>query len=202
MTLLAQADYGYQKSAYRAARVGTNAEVGDDVSRTAEPADTGHETQWDRDAWDFEPDSIVLALESLRPRTSGAIIRESFYGTRRFDDFQRHCGISPSVLSTRLRAMVSDGLLEKVPYQAPGARARDEYRLTDKGRSLAPILIALNDFADRWLLEPGESTVTLRHRGCGQRVHTSVACEAGHHIDAAADIVASPGPGARPAANS
>jgi DNA-binding HxlR family transcriptional regulator len=136
----------------------------------------------------------------LRPRTSGAIIREAFYGTRRFDDFLRHCGVSPSVLSTRLRAMVSDGLLEKAPYQAPGARARDEYRLTDKGRSLAPILIALNDFADRWLLEPGQSTVSLRHRECGQRVHAIVACDAGHPIAAAADVVASPGPGARRAA--
>jgi DNA-binding HxlR family transcriptional regulator len=169
------------------------------VSHTAEPADTGQEAHWDRDAWDLEPDSIVLALESLRPRTSGAIIREAFYGTRRFDDFLRHCGVSPSVLSTRLRAMVSDGLLEKVPYRAPGARGRDEYRLTDKGRSLGPILIALNDFADRWLLEPGRSTVTLRHRQCGQRVHATVACEAGHKIAAAADIIASPGPAARPA---
>jgi DNA-binding HxlR family transcriptional regulator len=167
------------------------------VSRTAEPADTGRETQWDRDAWNLEPDSIVLALESLRPRTSGAIIREAFYGTRRFDDFLRHCGVSPSVLSTRLRAMVTDGLLEKVPYQEPGARARDEYRLTDKGRSLAPILIALNDFADRWLLDPSESTVTLRHRQCGERVHATLACEGGHQLEAAADVVASPGPGAR-----
>jgi DNA-binding HxlR family transcriptional regulator len=170
------------------------------VSRTAEPADTGQETEWDRDAWNLEPDSIVLALESLRPRTSGAIIREAFYGTRRFDDFLRHCGVSPSVLSTRLRAMVSEGVLEKVPYQEPGARARDEYRLTDKGRSLAPILIALNDFADRWLLDPSESTVTLRHRRCGERVHATLACEGGHQIEAASDVVASPGPGARRAA--
>ena len=169
------------------------------MSHTGEQAETGEEPRWDRDAWDLEPDSIVLALESLRPRTSGAIIREAFYGTRRFDDFLRHCGVSPSVLSTRLQAMVADGLLEKVPYQTPGARARDEYRLTDKGRSLAPILIALNDFADRWLLEAGESTVTLRHRECGERVHAIVACEAGHQIAAAADIIASPGPAARPA---
>ena len=167
------------------------------MSDTAEPAETGREVRWDRDEWDLEPDSIVLALEALQPRTSGAIIREAFYGTRRFDDFLRHCGVSPSVLSTRLRAMVSDGLLEKVRYQAPGSRARDEYRLTDKGRSLAPILIALNDFADRWLLDPGESTVTLRHRQCGEQVHTIVACEAGHQIATAADVIASPGPAAR-----
>lgn len=170
------------------------------MSHTGEQADAGQEAHWNRDAWDLEPDSIVLALESLRARTSGAIIREAFYGTRRFDDFLRHCGVSPSVLSTRLRAMVSDGLLEKVPYRASGARTRDEYRLTDKGRSLAPILIALNDFADRWLLESGESTVALRHRRCGERVHATVSCEAGHRIEAAADIIASPGPGARPAA--
>jgi DNA-binding HxlR family transcriptional regulator len=170
------------------------------VSHSGKQADVGKEAQWNRDAWDLEPDSIVLALESLRARTSGAIIREAFYGTRRFDDFLRHCSVSPSVLSTRLRAMVADSLLEKVPYQAPGARARDEYRLTDKGRSLAPILIALNDFADRWLLESGESTVILRHRQCGKRVHATVSCEGGHQIQAAADIIASPGPGARPAA--
>lgn len=170
------------------------------MSDTAEPADAGHEADWDRDAWDLEPDSIVLALEALRPRTSGAIIREAFYGTRRFDDFLRHCGISPSVLSTRLQAMVSDGLLEKVRYQTPGARGRDEYRLTDKGRSLIPILVALNDFADRWLLEPCGSTVILQHRNCGARVHGTVACESGHQIAAPADIVASPGPAARPVA--
>jgi DNA-binding HxlR family transcriptional regulator len=137
-------------------------------------------------------------LESLSPRTIGAIIREAFYGTRRFDDFVRHCDISPSVLSTRLRALVSDGLLEKVAYREPGARERDEYRLTDKGRSLAPILIALNDWADRWLIEPGGSTVTLRHRECGARVHSVITCEAGHQIDAVTDIGASPGPGANP----
>ena len=75
--------------------------------------------------------------------------------------------------------------------------ARGVWTVTDKGRSLAPILIALNDFADRWLLDPSESTVTLRHRRCGERVHATLACEGGHEIEAPADVMASPGPGAR-----
>lgn len=169
------------------------------MSNTADRDRSAEDERWDRDAWNLEPDSIALALQALSPKTTGAILREAFYGTRRFDDFQRHCGGSSSVLATRLRAIVADGLLEKVPYRTPGERAREEYRLTDKGRSIAPILIALNDWADRWLLDTHGSTIALRHRHCGAAVHATITCEAGHHIDAIVDIAASPGPAARPA---
>ncbi len=158
---------------------------------------TGGDADWRREQWDLDPDSIALALESLSPRTSSAVIREAFYGTRRFDDFLRHCGVSSGVLATRLRALVDDEILEKVPYRDPGARSRDEYRLTDKGRSLAPILIALNDYADRWLIDHGEATVLLRHRTCEAPVHALVMCEAGHWVESVRDVVTVPGPGAR-----
>jgi DNA-binding HxlR family transcriptional regulator len=125
------------------------------------------------------------------------VIREAFYGTRRFDDFLQHCGVSSGVLAMRLRALVDDQIMEKVPYRDPGARSRDEYRLTDKGRSLAPILIALNDYADRWLINRSEATVLLRHRECEAPVHAVVICEAGHWIESVRDVVAVPGPGAR-----
>ncbi|MGI5426979.1 winged helix-turn-helix transcriptional regulator [Streptomyces sp. CA-179760] len=152
---------------------------------------------WRRDAWDIEPDSINLALRSLSPRTTGVILREAFYGTRRFDDFERHCGISPSVLSARLRDLVADGILEKTRYRAPGVRGRDEYRLTDKGRSLVPIMIALNDWAERWIVPPGASTVSLLHRDCGRPVRTVVTCASGHEITAPGQVSAIPGPGAK-----
>ncbi|WP_100459902.1 winged helix-turn-helix transcriptional regulator [Mycobacteroides abscessus] len=158
---------------------------------------TEGDVEWRREQWDLDPDSIALALESLSPRTSSAIIRETFYGTRRFDDFLQHCGVSSGVLAARLRALVEDRILEKVPYQEPGARSRDEYRLTDKGRSLAPILIALNDYADRWLIDRGEATVLLRHHACEAPVHAVVICEAGHWVETVRDVVAVPGPGAR-----
>ncbi|MGW2613447.1 winged helix-turn-helix transcriptional regulator [Streptomyces sp. NPDC001500] len=169
------------------------------MSDAADAASGSRPPRWQRDAWDIEPDSINLALRSLSPRTTGMIVREAFYGTRRFDDFERHCGVSPSVLSARLRDLVADGILEKTRYRAPGARARDEYRLTDKGRSLAPVLIALNDWAERWIVPAGASTVSLLHRDCGSAVRAVVTCAGGHEVTAPGQISAAPGPGARPA---
>lgn len=172
------------------------------MSDEAEAATEGRPQRWQRDAWDIEPDSINLALRSLSPRTTGVIIREAFYGTRRFDDFERHCGISPSVLSARLRDLVADGILEKTRYRAPGTRGRDEYRLTDKGRALLPILIALNNWAERWIVPDGASTLSLLHRDCGSPVRTAVTCAAGHDITTPSEVLAAPGPGARPASES
>jgi DNA-binding HxlR family transcriptional regulator len=168
------------------------------VSDETEAAAGGRPERWQRDAWDIEPDSINLALQSLSPRTTGVIIREAFYGTRRFDDFERLCGISPSLLAARLRDLVADGILEKTRYRTPGVRGRDEYRLTDKGRALLPILIALNDWAERWIVPAGASTVSLLHRDCCSPVRTVVTCASGHDITAPGQVSAVPGPGARP----
>ena len=77
--------------------------------------------EWDRDAWDLDPDSVALALTVVAPPTMGKIMREAFYGTRRFDDFLRRTGMSPAALSARLRELVAQELLVKVPYREPGA---------------------------------------------------------------------------------
>ncbi|MFJ9737056.1 winged helix-turn-helix transcriptional regulator [Streptomyces sp. NPDC101166] len=172
------------------------------MSDEAEAVTEGHPQRWQRDAWDIEPDSINLALRSLSPRTTGVIIREAYYGTRRFDDFERHCGISPSVLSARLRDLVADGILEKTRYRAPGARGRDEYRLTDKGRALLPILIALHNWAEHWIVPDGASTLSLLHRDCGSPVRTAVTCACGHDIGTPSEVLAAPGPAARPTSES
>jgi DNA-binding HxlR family transcriptional regulator len=127
------------------------------------------------------------------------IMREAFFGTRRFDDFLTRVGVSSGVLAARLRDLVSEGLLEKRPYQEPGSRVREEYRLTDKGRGLVPALVALIDWADDWLVGPEGSTVTLRHRDCDAPVRAALICAAGHDVTAARDMVAAPGPAARPA---
>ncbi|MGY1496813.1 winged helix-turn-helix transcriptional regulator [Streptomyces sp. QTS52] len=171
------------------------------MTEALEPLGTAHGASlpWDRGAWDLEPDSIALALRVLTPQTAGMIMREAFFGTRRFDEFLTHVGVSSGVLSARLRDLVSEGLLEKRPYQEPGSRAREEYRLTDKGRGLVPALVALIDWADHWLVGPEGSTVTLHHHDCDEPVRTALVCAAGHEITAARDLVAAPGPGARPA---
>ncbi|MER7895067.1 winged helix-turn-helix transcriptional regulator [Streptomyces sp. NPDC096046] len=79
------------------------------------------------------------------------------------------------------------------------ARGRDEYRLTDKGRSLLPILIALNDWAERWIVPDGAATISLLHHECGSPVRTEVTCASGHDLTAPSEVVAAPGPGAKPA---
>ena len=61
----------------------------------------------------------------------------------------------------RLRALVDDGILEKVPYQEPGARARDEYRLTDKGLDLYPVLVGLLQWGDKYLADDEGPSLTL-----------------------------------------
>jgi len=146
--------------------------------------------------WDLEPDSVALALSVLAPPTMGKIMREAFYGARRFEDFHRRTGISLGVLSARLRELISQGLLMKVPYKEPNSRIREEYRLTDKGRALIPTMIAMIDWADRWLTREKEPTVTLRHRDCGAPVHAVLRCERKHDVEPGRDVIASPGPGA------
>ena len=158
-------------------------------------------SHWDRDSWNIEPDSIALALGALSPQTAGKVMREAFYGTRRFEDFQDRCGLSRGILAARLSDLVAMDLLEKRPYRESGARERHEYRLTDKGRSLAPAMIALTDWAAKWLVDSAGPTVTLTHRDCGAEVHAVIACEAGHQLGGVGEVAAAPGPGATPAAD-
>jgi DNA-binding HxlR family transcriptional regulator len=126
----------------------------------------------DRDAWNLDPDSVQRALDALAPRSAGRIVREAFYGTRRFDDFARRTGLTPAVLAARLRDLVEHGVLERSEYREPGRRTRQEYRLTAKGRDLGVALVALLDWADRWLPGPGGPDGRAhprRLRGAGAR---------------------------------
>lgn len=151
----------------------------------------------DRDDWDLTPDSVQRALEHLVPASAGKVVREAFYGTRRFDDFVRRTGLTAPVLSARLRDLESSGMIEKRPYREPGQRTRHEYRLTPQGRDLGTALVALLEWADRWLPSPAGATVVLEHRECGAPVHVTLHCEAGHGDVIIADVAALPGPGAR-----
>ena len=110
------------------------------------------------------------------------LMREAYYGTRRFDDFARRVGVSEPVAAARLRELTDNGLLVKSPYREEGQRTRYEYRLTDKGRDLLPVAIALMEWGDTYLADPEGPPVALRHVGCGARVHVRVECEDGHDL--------------------
>lgn len=125
------------------------------------------------------------------------VLRDVFNGVRRFDEIRDHLGISRSVLSQRLAQLVDEDILERRPYREPGDRTRHEYRLTDRGRDLLPVLTALMRFGDRHL-SPDGPPVVLEHRGCGAPVTTELVCAAGHRIEGTRETVAEAGPGARP----
>jgi DNA-binding HxlR family transcriptional regulator len=136
--------------------------------------------------------SIAGALEIIGERWTLLVVREAFLGTRRFDDFQRELGVARNVLQTRLSRLVDEGVLERVRYQERPERY--EYRLTDKGRDLWPVLHSLMLWGDRH--RGGQPPVVIRHRDCGGAVDDRRRCEACGAELSARDVVATPGPGA------
>ena len=94
--------------------------------------------------------SIGRAMEILGERWTFLILRESFYGVRRFSDIQRNLGIARNILSTRLQSLVAAGILERVRYQVEPERY--EYRLSESGKDLYPAIVALMRWGDRHLL--------------------------------------------------
>ncbi|HTP23973.1 MAG TPA: helix-turn-helix domain-containing protein [Solirubrobacteraceae bacterium] len=135
-----------------------------------------------REGWTAERCTIAKAVEVVSTRSAMLILREAFYGTTRFDEFAERVGISEPVTAARLRELVDEGLLEREDYREPGQRTRQQYRLTEKGAELFPVLAALMQWGDRWLDERG-GPIELIHRDCGETVGVEVRCGAGHLVE-------------------
>jgi len=92
--------------------------------------------------------SIASALDVVGEPWTLLIVRDSFYGVRRFDDFQENLGIARNVLTARLKKLVEAGVFRKTAYrQRP---LRHEYRLTDKGAALFTVIVGLKQWGDRF----------------------------------------------------
>lgn len=120
------------------------------------------------------PCSIARALAVVGERWTLLILREIFFGARRFDELRRRLGIARNVLATRLDHLVEHAVLEKVAYQ--DRPARYEYRLTSKGRDLYPVLLALLQWGDRWQAGTSPPSLTLLHTNCGAPIEPVTAC--------------------------
>lgn len=140
--------------------------------------------------------SVQRTLNVIGEKWTMIVLREAFNGVRRFEQMRRHTGISEPVLSARLRRLVDAGVLVTVPYQEAGSRTRHEYRLTDKGRDLYPILIALLQWGDRYCVDSEGPSLVVQHRDCGAPIEAITRCTHGHPVRAS-DVDVSPGPGAR-----
>jgi DNA-binding HxlR family transcriptional regulator len=151
--------------------------------------------------WILDYDSASCAIGAavgiIGERPTFLVLREVFNGVRRFGDMQRRTQMPRQVLSQRLARLVEEGLLRKMPYRESGQRRRDEYRLTDKGLDLYPVLVALMQWGDRYAVDSAGPPVLLRHRDCGEPVQLQLSCRAGHVLESARQVTPVPGPGAR-----
>jgi DNA-binding HxlR family transcriptional regulator len=119
--------------------------------------------------------SIAGALELVGDRWTLLVLREAFLGNYRFEDIQRRLGVARNVLTDRLARLVDDGLLDRVPYQQ--RPERHEYRLTEKGLDLWPVIVALLQWGDRHRGD-GRRPMVLHHRGCEGEVDDRRFCTA------------------------
>jgi DNA-binding HxlR family transcriptional regulator len=143
-----------------------------------------------RTRFDDWPCSIARTVDLIGDWWTPLVMRQAFYGTRRFDDFQRQLGVSRNVLTQRLDRLVAEEMLVRVPYQEHPPR--HEYRLTDKGRDFFGVLAAMMGWGDRWLSGGEEPPVELRDRATGRPVRPIVVDEeTGRRIDVR-EVVAVP----------
>jgi DNA-binding HxlR family transcriptional regulator len=120
------------------------------------------------------PSSVARTLQVIGDRWSALIIREAFFGVRRFDEFQHDLAIATNILAQRLDRLVAQGVLGRVPYQRHPVR--EEYRLTEKGLDLYPVPLAMLTWGDRWLAQ-GKKPVPLVHQSCGDRFTAVLCCD-------------------------
>jgi DNA-binding HxlR family transcriptional regulator len=145
--------------------------------------------------YDTENCSAARALEVVGERWSLLILRDALYrGTTRFADFQRTLGMASNILATRLNTFVAAGLMEIHQYSAHPEH--HEYRLTDKGRDLQPVVVALTAWGDRWAAPKG-APVVYEHAGCGGAIHDQLCCSICGDVRSSADVTVRPGPGTR-----
>ncbi len=141
--------------------------------------------------------TIGAAIGIIGEKWTFLVLREVFNGVRRFGDMQRRTQAPRQVLSDRLARLVREGLLRRVPYREQGQRSRHEYRLTDKGLDLYPVLVALMQWGDRYAAGPAGPAARLTHRDCGEPLRLQLSCARGHVLESAREVTPVPGPGAR-----
>ncbi|MBL8359831.1 MAG: helix-turn-helix transcriptional regulator [Rubrivivax sp.] len=142
-----------------------------------------------------QPCPVGRAAAQLVDAWTFVILRELFLGNRRFEGLRLHSGMSPRSLSLRLARLVDEGILEKVPCR--DTPAVHEYRLTEKGLELWPVLVTLRQWGERWggPWRRGGVPMKLMHRGRGHALRAQMVCaECGEPVDArSSEVLSEPG---------
>ncbi|MBY4898285.1 helix-turn-helix domain-containing protein [Cupriavidus sp. AU9028] len=135
---------------------------------------------------------IARSMAVLGERWTILLMREAYYGSTRFDDFQRNLGIAPNILSARLKTLVEHGVFEKVAEEG----ARHIYRLTERGRDFFPAFVALKAWADRWMTDATGPLTVLRDAVTGDEIASPALTRADGSAITVDDLLVTPGPGA------
>ena len=147
-----------------------------------------------RSDYDGQTCSVARTLEVVGERWTMLVLRDVFLGVHRFDELQADLGIARNTLASRLEKLVDAGVLRRHRYQE--RPPRDEYRLTEKGVDLWPVVVSLMQWGDRHAPADGGPPVVVRHRGCGGELTTHRTCATCGALLGARDVVAEAGPGA------
>jgi DNA-binding HxlR family transcriptional regulator len=140
--------------------------------------------------YDTQACALARALEVVGERWTLLVVRDLFFGVRRFSDLQAHLDVPRAVLSARLALLVDAGIAERRPYR-PG---RDEYVLTDAGLELWPVVHGLMQWGERHLVEDGPVRL-FAHASCGTDLTDAGECPACGVQPPPADVETRPGPG-------
>ena len=123
-----------------------------------------------------EPCSVARTAALIGDRWTLMILRDCFLGVRRFEAFEKRLGISRSIVSDRLRRLTAEGVLRRETYQQ--RPRRQEYRLTDKGLALHPVIMAIVGWGDAWCAGDAGPPLLHRHSACGCDFHAVQTCSA------------------------
>jgi DNA-binding HxlR family transcriptional regulator len=137
---------------------------------------------------------VGQALEVVGDWWSLMIVRDAFFGVRRFGDFEKSLGIAKNILTDRLEHLVEHGIFKKVDVGSGGTRF--EYHLTEKGEALLPVLTALREWSDEWIFGRGREPILIHDRQSGKRVPKMQVFASDGRPLSRRDLRAVPGPGA------
>jgi DNA-binding HxlR family transcriptional regulator len=138
--------------------------------------------------YDNQVCSVARTLEVIGDRWTLLVVRDLFFGLRRFEDLQRDLGVARNVLSDRLTRLADEGIVERGLYQERPERY--EYRLTSKGKDLWPVMISLMKWGDRHALDEGGAPTRVVHKNCGGEIDERFNCRrCGELIDVTSSTV-------------
>ena len=138
--------------------------------------------------------SVGHVLDIIGEGWSILIIREAFLGTRRFEEFQGRLGIARNILTSRLKNLCANQILDRVPVKE-GAK-RHEYILTRKGKDMMPLLVALTQWGDKWVFGEGHEPVIFLERETGEPIKPVEVQSSRGEVLRPRDIMIQAGPGA------